>query len=164
VEELSVFRLIFFCFSSIETTKLTVSVKKRNNRNKRFVLDSAETCFGSIFGCFESKLVLLDTLLPTVLYLRVPRTGTSTDTSSIPPPISMSCSHILYLNHRSQGEHPEDGEGIGGGHQDAGGRRRLLARAAGCRRSERRCHHRSAVRCGESRGRQPGLTEPGGAG
>jgi hypothetical protein len=29
----------------------------RNNRNKRFVSDSAETSFGSSFGCFESKLV-----------------------------------------------------------------------------------------------------------
>ena len=54
-----------FCFGSIETEKLSVSVKNRNKRNKRFVSDSAETSFGSIFGCFESKLVLLDTL-PTV--------------------------------------------------------------------------------------------------
>jgi hypothetical protein len=35
----------------------------RNNRNKRFVSDSAETSFGSRFGCFESKLVLKDTLV-----------------------------------------------------------------------------------------------------
>jgi hypothetical protein len=35
----------------------------RNNRNKRFVSDSAETSFGSSFGCFESKLVLKDTLV-----------------------------------------------------------------------------------------------------
>jgi hypothetical protein len=47
---------------SIETPKLAVSVQKRNNRNKRFVSDSAETSFGSSFGCFESKLVSKDTL------------------------------------------------------------------------------------------------------
>ncbi len=51
------------CFSSIETSKLSVSAQKRNNRNKRFVLDSAETSFGSSFGCFESKLVSKDTLV-----------------------------------------------------------------------------------------------------
>ncbi len=51
------------CFGSIETSKLSVSVLKRNNRNKRFVSDSAETSFGSSFGCFESKLVSKDTLL-----------------------------------------------------------------------------------------------------
>jgi hypothetical protein len=50
------------CFGSIETSKLSVSVWNRNNRNKRFVLDSAETSFGSSFGCFESKLVSKDTL------------------------------------------------------------------------------------------------------
>ncbi len=51
------------CFGSIETSKLSVSVQKRNNRNKRFVSDSAETSFGSSFGCFESKLVSKDTLI-----------------------------------------------------------------------------------------------------
>jgi hypothetical protein len=50
------------CFGSIETSKLSVSVQKRNNRNKRFVSDSAETSFGSSFGCFESKPVSKDTL------------------------------------------------------------------------------------------------------
>ncbi len=45
------------CFGSIETSKLFVSVLKRNNQNKRFVSDSAETSFCSSFGCFESKLV-----------------------------------------------------------------------------------------------------------
>ncbi len=50
------------CFGSIETSKLSVSVQKRNNRNKRFVSDSAETSFGSSFGCFESKIVSKDTL------------------------------------------------------------------------------------------------------
>ena len=49
-------------FGSIETSKISVSVQKRNNRNKRFVSDSAETSFGSSFGCFESKLVSKDTL------------------------------------------------------------------------------------------------------
>ena len=59
----------FFCFGSIETPKLAVSVKKRNNRNKHFVSDSAKTCFSSIFGCFESKLVSLDTLGPCMQHL-----------------------------------------------------------------------------------------------
>ncbi len=36
---------------------------KRNNRNKRLVSDSAETSFGSSFGCFDAKLVAEDTLL-----------------------------------------------------------------------------------------------------
>ncbi len=34
----------------------------RNNLNKHFVSDSAETSFGFSFGCFESKLVSKDTL------------------------------------------------------------------------------------------------------
>ncbi len=51
------------CFGSIETSKLSVSVLNRNNRNKRFVSDSAETSSGSSFGCFKSKLVSKDTLL-----------------------------------------------------------------------------------------------------
>ena len=57
------------CFGSIETSKLSVSVQKRNNRNKRFVSDSAETSFGSSFGCFESKLVSKDTLLLFLIYI-----------------------------------------------------------------------------------------------
>ena len=56
------FRFSFFCFGLIETQKLAVSVWNRNNRNKHFFSDSSETSFGYIFGCFESKLVLLDTL------------------------------------------------------------------------------------------------------
>ena len=57
------------CFGSIKTSKLSVSVQKRNNRNKRFVSDSAETSFGSSFGCFESKLVSKDTLVSGVTVL-----------------------------------------------------------------------------------------------
>ena len=60
------FRLAFFCFGSIETPKLAVSAKKRNNRNKCFVSDSAETSFGPSFGCFEAKLVSLDTLVESM--------------------------------------------------------------------------------------------------
>ena len=56
------FQLIIFCFGSIETSKLAVLVKMRNNQNKCSALDSAETSFGSSFGCFEEKLVSLDTL------------------------------------------------------------------------------------------------------
>ncbi len=53
-------------FVSVQS-KLSVSVKKRNNRNKRFVSESAETSFGSSFGCFETKLVSKDTLSQTSL-------------------------------------------------------------------------------------------------
>jgi hypothetical protein len=51
------FRLFLFCFGSIETPKLAVSIQNRNNRNKHLVSNSVETSFGSSFGCFESKLV-----------------------------------------------------------------------------------------------------------
>jgi hypothetical protein len=51
------FRFFFYCFGSIETPKHAVSILNRNNRNKCLVSDSVETSFGSIFGCFESKLV-----------------------------------------------------------------------------------------------------------
>jgi hypothetical protein len=60
------FRFVFLCFVSIETPKHAVSILKRNNRNERLVSDSAETCFGSSFGCFESKLVSEDTLAGAV--------------------------------------------------------------------------------------------------
>jgi len=63
------FWLAFFCFGSIETPKLAVSAKKRNNRNKCFVSDSAETSFGPSFGCFEAKLVSLDTLTRTIIVI-----------------------------------------------------------------------------------------------
>lgn len=42
-------------------------------------------------------------------------------------------------------EHPEDGEGAGGGHQDPGGGRCRHAGAARRRRAERRHHHRSVL-------------------
>jgi hypothetical protein len=58
------FRFVSVYFGLTETPKLAVSLWKRNNRNKRFVSDSAETGFGSSFGCFESKLVSKDTLGP----------------------------------------------------------------------------------------------------
>jgi hypothetical protein len=38
------------CFGSIETPKLFVSVKKRNNRNKHFVSGSAETTYQPLCG------------------------------------------------------------------------------------------------------------------
>ncbi len=50
------------CFGSIETPKLSVLVQNRNNRNKCYVSDSAETSFSSSFGSFESKLVYRDTI------------------------------------------------------------------------------------------------------
>jgi hypothetical protein len=48
----------FVCFGCFQTPKLPVSVLKRNNRNKRLVLDSAETSF----RCFDTKIVSEDTL------------------------------------------------------------------------------------------------------
>ncbi len=59
---LLLFRFSFVCFGCFETPKLPVLILKRNNRNKRLVLDSAETSFGSSFGCFDTKLVSEDTL------------------------------------------------------------------------------------------------------
>jgi hypothetical protein len=59
------FSLSFVCFGCFETLKLPVSMFKRNNRNKRLVSDSAETSFGSSFGCFDSKLGSEDTLAVT---------------------------------------------------------------------------------------------------
>ncbi len=56
------FGFVSFNFGLTKTPKLAVSLQKRNNRNKCFVSDSAETSFGSSFGCFESKLVSKDTL------------------------------------------------------------------------------------------------------
>jgi hypothetical protein len=52
----------FVCFGCFETPKLPVSILKRNNRNKRLVLDSAETSLSSSFGCFDTKLDSEDTL------------------------------------------------------------------------------------------------------
>ncbi len=49
------------CFGSIQAPKLSVSVQKQNYRIKRFVSDSANTSFGSSFGCFESKDILVVT-------------------------------------------------------------------------------------------------------
>jgi hypothetical protein len=59
----SLFRFVSVYFGLAETPKLAVSLWKRNNRKKRFVSDSAETGFGSCFGCFKSKLVSKDTLI-----------------------------------------------------------------------------------------------------
>jgi hypothetical protein len=59
---LLLFRLIFVCFGCFKTLKLPVSILKRNNQNKRLVSDSAETSFGSSFGCFYMKLVSEDNL------------------------------------------------------------------------------------------------------
>jgi hypothetical protein len=54
-----VFRLFRFN-RNIETLCFCI---ERNNRNKHFVSESAETSFSSSFGCFELKLVSRDTLL-----------------------------------------------------------------------------------------------------
>ncbi len=60
-----------FRFVSVDLLLVSVQSKHRNslfwyrseNRNKRFVSGSAETSFGSSFGCFKSKPVSKDTLL-----------------------------------------------------------------------------------------------------
>ena len=73
---IKLFRLVFCLFRfnrNIETLFFGI---QRNNRNKRFVSDSAETSFGSSFGCFESKLVSKDTLTGTQLgHRHNPKTG-----------------------------------------------------------------------------------------
>jgi hypothetical protein len=58
----SLFRFVSVNFGITETPKLAVSLCKRNSQYKLFVSDSAETSFGSSFGCFELKLVSKDTL------------------------------------------------------------------------------------------------------
>jgi hypothetical protein len=59
---IKLFQLVFSLFRFNRNIETLCFGMKRNNRNKRFVLDSAETCFGSSFGCFDSKLVSKDTL------------------------------------------------------------------------------------------------------
>jgi hypothetical protein len=54
----------FVCFGCFETPKLPVSILKQNNQNKCLVSDGAETRFGSSFGCFVTKLVSEDNLVP----------------------------------------------------------------------------------------------------
>jgi hypothetical protein len=56
--------VFFGCF---KIPKFPVLIFKQNNRNKRLVLDSAETSFSSSFGCFGMKLVSEDTL-DVILY------------------------------------------------------------------------------------------------
>jgi|688.fasta_scaffold2729532_1 hypothetical protein len=50
---------------NVETLCFGIEAKQPK---KRFVSDSAETCFDSSFGCFESKLVSKDTLAQTKLF------------------------------------------------------------------------------------------------
>ncbi len=54
---LRLLQLAFCLFWLFRNTKLPVLILKRNNRNKRLLLDSAETSFGSSYGCFDTKLV-----------------------------------------------------------------------------------------------------------
>jgi hypothetical protein len=66
---IKLFRLIFCLFRfnrNIETLCFDIEAKQPK---QRFVSDSAETSFGSSFGCFESKLVSKDTLAGTVFIL-----------------------------------------------------------------------------------------------
>jgi hypothetical protein len=50
------FSFSFFSSVCCEIPKLSVSIQKRNNRNKRFVPESDETSFCSSFGCFDRNL------------------------------------------------------------------------------------------------------------
>jgi hypothetical protein len=59
---IKLFQLVF-CLFWFNRNIETLCFEKQNNRNKRFVSDSAKTSFGSSFGCFESKLVSKDTLI-----------------------------------------------------------------------------------------------------
>jgi hypothetical protein len=61
---IKLFRLVSCLFRfnrNIETLCFGMEAKQPK---QTFVSDSAETSFGSSFGCFESKLVLKDTLGP----------------------------------------------------------------------------------------------------
>ncbi len=63
---IKLFRLVSCLFRfnrNIETLCISIEAKQPK---KRFVSDSAETSFGSSFGCFESKLVSKDTLLVAI--------------------------------------------------------------------------------------------------
>ncbi len=53
---IKLFRLLFCLFQFNQNPK-TFCFSIKATRNKRFVLDSSKTSFGSSFGCFESKLV-----------------------------------------------------------------------------------------------------------
>jgi hypothetical protein len=60
---IKLFRLLFclfFCFN--QNTEALCFGTEAKQPKQVFFSDSAETCFGSSFGCFESKLVSMDTL------------------------------------------------------------------------------------------------------
>ncbi len=56
------FRLVFCLFRFNRSTETLCFGIEAKQSKRTFVSDSAETCFGSSFGCFESKLVSKDTL------------------------------------------------------------------------------------------------------
>jgi hypothetical protein len=62
------FRLLFCLLWFNRNTETLCFGVEPNNRNKHFVSDSAETSFGSSFGCLESKLVSKDTLFKIYSY------------------------------------------------------------------------------------------------
>jgi hypothetical protein len=49
--------MVFEYFVYIKTPKQAVSTLKRNNQNKRLVLDSAKTTFGFSVGYIETKQI-----------------------------------------------------------------------------------------------------------
>ncbi len=62
---IKLFRLVFCLFRFNRKIDTLCFGIEAYNQNKRFVSVSAETSFGSSFGCYESKKVLKDTLPPT---------------------------------------------------------------------------------------------------
>jgi hypothetical protein len=60
---LLLFRLVFCLFRLLRNTETPCFDIKAKNRNKHLVSDSAETSFGSSFGCFDTKLVSDGTLV-----------------------------------------------------------------------------------------------------
>ena len=71
---------------------------------------------------------------------------------------------IFFFNLRSPRKHPQNCQGFGRGHEDFGGRSRLLARAAGRGGSKRGHDHRPAQRGRQGRSHQPRSSEPRGSG
>jgi hypothetical protein len=59
---LLLFRLVFWLFRLFRNTETPCFDIKAKQPKQRLVSDSAETSFGSSFGCFDTKLVSEDTL------------------------------------------------------------------------------------------------------
>ncbi len=60
---IKLFRLVFCLFRLNQNNETLCFGIEAKQPKQTFCLDSAETSFGSSFGCFESKLVSKDTLV-----------------------------------------------------------------------------------------------------